>query len=63
MVGIHYIGPNAGEVMQGYSVAMKCGAKWADFQKTVGIHPTAAEEIVVMDKTKGSGQDALKSGC
>lgn len=58
VIGIHYVGPNAGEVMQGYSVAMKVGAKWAHFQNTVGIHPTTSEEVVVMEKTKRSGDDA-----
>lgn len=35
--------PNAGEVMQGFSCAIKCGATKADFDRTIGIHPTIAE--------------------
>jgi hypothetical protein len=42
---------------------MKCGAKWSDFKNTVGIHPTTSEELVVMEKTKRSGDDAVKEGC
>ena len=63
VVGFHYIGPHAGEVTQGYAVAMKMGAKWKDFKRTVGIHPTCAEEIVGLDKTKRKDPDAMKTGC
>ena len=45
VVGIHYLGPNAGEVIQGYSVAFKMGATKDIFERTVGIHPTCAEVI------------------
>lgn len=63
VLGIHYVGPQAGEVMQGYAVAMKCGVTWAQFKATVGIHPTCAEEMVVMSKKKSEGGDAQKDGC
>uniref|UniRef100_H2YTP2 Thioredoxin reductase 1, cytoplasmic n=1 Tax=Ciona savignyi TaxID=51511 RepID=H2YTP2_CIOSA len=43
VVGIHYLGPNAGEVMQGFAVAMKCGMTKEHLNTTIGIHPTAAE--------------------
>ena len=45
VVGIHYVGPNAGEIMQGIAVAMRLGLKKKDLDSTVGIHPTTAEEI------------------
>jgi glutathione reductase (NADPH) len=48
VVGAHMVGPEAGEIIQGIAVAMKCGATKADFDATVGIHPTAAEEFVTM---------------
>ena len=48
VVGAHMVGPDAAEIMQGIAVAMKCGATKADFDSTVGIHPTAAEEFVTM---------------
>ena len=43
IVGFHVLGPNAGEVTQGYAVAIKCGATKKDFDTTVGIHPTVSE--------------------
>jgi len=48
VLGIHMVGPDAGEIIQGFAVAMKCGATKAQFDATVGIHPTAAEEFVTM---------------
>ncbi|KAH8053821.1 thioredoxin-disulfide reductase [Aureococcus anophagefferens] len=44
VVGFHYLGPNAGEITQGFSIAMRKGATYADFISTVGIHPTVAED-------------------
>lgn len=58
VLGIHYVGPNAGEVMQGYGVAMKQGLSFKTLSDTVGIHPTNAEEIVSLTITKSSGEDA-----
>ena len=43
VVGFHIAGPNAGEVTQGYAVAIKLGATKQDFDRTVGIHPTVSE--------------------
>lgn len=48
VVGVHMVGPDAGEIIQGIGIAMKAGAKKADFDKTIGIHPTTAEEFVTM---------------
>ncbi|MEO6971934.1 MAG: glutathione-disulfide reductase [Rhodoferax sp.] len=48
VVGLHMVGPDAGEVVQGFAVAMKAGATKAMFDGTIGIHPTAAEEFVTM---------------
>jgi glutathione reductase (NADPH) len=42
------LGPDAGEIIQGIGIAMKAGARKADFDSTIGIHPTAAEEFVTM---------------
>lgn len=63
VLGIHYLGPNAGEVIQGFAVAVKMGCKKADLDDTVGIHPTMAEEFTTMDITKRSGESPLKTGC
>ena len=48
VIGLHMVGPDAGELVQGFAVAMNCGATKADFDKTLGIHPTLAEEFVTM---------------
>lgn len=48
VIGAHMVGPDAGEIMQGLAVAIKSGATKADFDSTIGIHPTAAEEFVTM---------------
>ncbi|HBM11651.1 MAG TPA: glutathione-disulfide reductase, partial [Rhodospirillaceae bacterium] len=48
VVGLHMVGPESGEIAQGFGVAMKAGATKADFDATVGIHPTSAEEFVTM---------------
>ncbi len=48
VVGAHMIGPDAGEIIQGIAIALKCGATKAQFDATIGIHPTAAEEFVTM---------------
>ncbi len=48
VVGVHMMGPDAGEIIQGIAIALKAGATKAVFDTTIGIHPTAAEEFVTM---------------
>jgi glutathione reductase (NADPH) len=48
VVGAHMVGPEAGEIIQGVAIAVKLGATKAQFDATLGIHPTAAEEFVTM---------------
>lgn len=48
VVGIHIIGDNADEMLQGFAVAVKMGATKADFDATMAIHPTSAEELVTL---------------
>ncbi|MEO6362665.1 MAG: glutathione-disulfide reductase [Caldimonas sp.] len=48
VIGLHMVGADAGETIQGFAVAMKAGATKAVFDATLGIHPTAAEEFVTM---------------
>ena len=48
MVGCHMVGDDAAELIQGLAVAIKAGATKAQFDATVGIHPTAGEEFVTM---------------
>lgn len=48
VLGCHMVGADAGEIIQGLAVALNCGATKAQFDSTIGIHPTAAEEFVTM---------------
>jgi glutathione reductase (NADPH) len=48
VVGLHMVGDEAGEIVQGFAVALKAGATKAIFDATIGIHPTAAEEFVTL---------------
>jgi glutathione reductase (NADPH) len=48
VLGLHMVGPDAGELVQGFAVALQCGATKAQFDATIGIHPTMAEEFVTM---------------
>jgi glutathione reductase (NADPH) len=54
VVGIHIIGDNADEMLQGFAVAVKMGATKADFDSTIAIHPTSAEELVTMHVPESS---------
>jgi len=48
VVGLHVVGPDAAEIVQGFAVAVRAGLTKADFDRTIGIHPTSAEELVTM---------------
>jgi glutathione reductase (NADPH) len=48
VLGAHMVGPHAAEIIQGLAIALKCGATKAQFDATLGIHPTSAEEFVTM---------------
>lgn len=48
VVGVHMCGPEAAEILQGLAIAVKMGATKQDFDSTIGIHPSAAEEFVTM---------------
>ncbi|KAF8940793.1 hypothetical protein EDD21DRAFT_317682 [Dissophora ornata] len=50
VVGIHLVGPGSDEMLQGFAVAVKMGATKADFDSTVALHPTSAEELVTLTK-------------
>jgi len=63
VVGFHYLGPNAGEVTQGFGIALKMGATKANFDDLIGIHPTTAENFTTLEITKSSGVDASATGC
>ncbi|XP_051552692.1 thioredoxin reductase 2, tandem duplicate 2 isoform X2 [Myxocyprinus asiaticus] len=63
VLGLHFTGPNAGEVTQGFSLGFQCGLTYAHLRNTVGIHPTCAEELTKVNITKRSGLDATVTGC
>ena len=63
VLGIHYLGPHAGEVTQGFGVAMKKGVSYNDLLDTVGIHPTSAEVLTDLTVSKSSGKSADAKGC
>ncbi|TKS77957.1 Armadillo repeat protein deleted in velo-cardio-facial syndrome -like protein [Collichthys lucidus] len=63
ILGLHFTGPNAGEVTQGFALGIQCGATYSHLSQTVGIHPTSAEEITKVNITKRSGMDATVTGC
>ncbi len=48
VLGMHMMGADAGEIIQGFAAAMKCGLSKSQLDQTIGIHPTAAEEFVTM---------------
>ncbi|MBC8242496.1 MAG: glutathione-disulfide reductase [Alphaproteobacteria bacterium] len=58
VLGCHVVGPDAAEMVQGIGIALKCNATKAQFDATVGIHPSAAEELVTM-RTKWTPPESL----
>ena len=58
VVGAHMLGDEAAEVIQGMAIALKMGATKADFDATVGIHPSVAEEFVTMRSVTRTREDA-----
>jgi thioredoxin reductase (NADPH) len=63
IVGLHLVAPNAGEIIQGYVVAINMGAVKKDFDMTIGIHPTLSENILNLNITKSSGVSPNKKKC
>jgi len=62
VVGVHVVGAEAAEIVQGFAVAMKCGATKKQLDATIGIHPTAAEELVTMREAAPDRETAPLSG-
>uniref|UniRef100_A0A8C7B1H9 Thioredoxin reductase 1, cytoplasmic n=1 Tax=Neovison vison TaxID=452646 RepID=A0A8C7B1H9_NEOVI len=63
VVGFHVLGPNAGEVTQGFAAALKCGLTKKQLDSTIGIHPVCAEVFTTLSVTKRSGGNILQAGC
>ena len=63
VLGMHFVGPNAGEIIQGFAAALKSGMTMKILKNTVGIHPTVAEEFTRLLITKRSGLDPTPATC
>ena len=63
VAGIHYMGPNAGDIIQGWALCVKKGVTYRELIDTVGVHPTCGEEIVNTTASKSSGEEIAKAGC
>ncbi|KAH0517500.1 Thioredoxin reductase 3 [Microtus ochrogaster] len=63
VVGFHLLGPNAGEITQGFAAAMKCGLTKQLLNDTIGIHPTCGEVFTTLEITKSSGLEITQKGC
>jgi glutathione reductase (NADPH) len=63
VVGCHLVGPDAGELIQIVGVAVKMGATKADFDATMAVHPTAAEELVTLREKAMSYTNGIQLSC
>lgn len=63
VLGLHFVGPVAGEIIQGFAAALKCGLTMKILKNTVGIHPTVSEEFTRLQVTKRSGIDPTPATC
>ena len=60
IAGIHMVGDGADEILQGFAVAVKMGATKADFDSTIALHPTSAEELVTMKTSRPAVVETAK---
>lgn len=63
VLGIHYMGPSADEVISGYAVAMKLGLRKEHLDSSLGVHPSTSEDLFNLEVTKRSGEDYSKTDC
>ena len=63
VLGVHYYGLGADEMIGGLAVAMKLGMRKRDLDFTIGVHPSTSEDLYGMDITKRSGEDFRKTDC
>mmetsp|Transcript_19813 Transcript_19813/g.35339 ORF Transcript_19813/g.35339 Transcript_19813/m.35339 type:complete len:166 (+) Transcript_19813:2-499(+) len=62
IIGFHFVGPNAGEITQGFSLALMLNATKKHFDSMIGIHPTDAESFASLQVTKSSGESWVAAG-
>ncbi|KAA6385994.1 MAG: thioredoxin-disulfide reductase [Streblomastix strix] len=63
VIGLHYLGPDASQVITGYGPAFRLGVTKKDLDLVVGVHPSQSEEVHLTHIWKGSGESAEKVGC
>jgi len=63
VIGLHFIGPKAEEVISGYALAMKLGLKKKELDDSFGVHPSTSEDLHSLRITKRSGKDFVKGSC
>lgn len=63
VLGMHYVGPNAEEIIGGFAVALKLGLTKSDLDLTLGVHPSVSEDFFTMTVTKRSGEEYKKTSC
>lgn len=63
VLGLHYLGPGADEVVAGYAVAMKLGMTKEHLDGSIGVHPSVSEDYFNMHITKRSGAAYAKTDC
>lgn len=63
ILGMHYVGPSAEEIIGGFTVAMRLGMTKADLDMTLGVHPSISEDFFAVDVTKRSGDEYKKTSC
>lgn len=63
VIGMHYYGPAADDVIGGFAIAMKLGMKKSDLDRSIGVHPSTSEDFFLLTATKRSGEEFKKEGC
>lgn len=63
VVGIHYFGPAADDVIGGFALAMKLGLTKRVLDQTIGVHPSTSEDLFNLEITKSSGKEFRKTEC
>ena len=63
VIGVHYYGPAADEMIGGLAVAMKLGMTKRDLDFTIGVHPSTSEDLYNLEVTKRSGGEFRKTDC
>jgi thioredoxin reductase (NADPH) len=63
VLGIHIVSPSAGEIVQAYTAVVQFGLTYTQMREMIGIHPTKAEEMLILEFTKKENPTAEKKGC